>query len=61
MLCDCVPYAERLGILEALWQVMMADGVAHADQQSAVGAIETALGIADYDSAALRDAARSIP
>lgn len=61
VLCDCVPYAERLRLLEALWQVMMADGVAHADQRAAVDAIEAALGIADYDSAALREAARSIP
>lgn len=61
VLCDCVPYAERLGFLEALWQVMMADGVADAAQQAMITGIETALGIAEYDSAALRDAARSIP
>lgn len=61
VLRDCVPYAERLGILEALREVMMADGVAASEQQAAVAAIEAALGIAEYDSAALRDSARSIP
>lgn len=61
VLRDSVDYAERLGIAGALWEVMMADGKADAEEEAAIAAIEHALGIEAYDSAALRDTARSIP
>lgn len=61
VLRDSVDYAERLGIAGALWEVMMADGKADAEEEAAIAAIEHALGIEDYDSAALRETARSIP
>lgn len=61
VLRESVDYAERLGIAGALWEVMMADGKADADEEAAIVAIEHALGIEEYDSAALRETTRSIP
>jgi uncharacterized tellurite resistance protein B-like protein len=61
VLRESVPYPDRLGIAGTLWEVMMADGKADADEEAAIAAIEHALGIDEYDSAALRETARSIP
>jgi uncharacterized tellurite resistance protein B-like protein len=61
VLRDGIAYAERLGLVEALWEVMLADGAADAEEEAAIAAIEAALGVEEYDSAQLRENARSIP
>lgn len=57
---DTVAYPERLGMVGALWEVMMADGQAEEHEEAAIAAIEAALGIAEYDSAEARASARAI-
>jgi uncharacterized tellurite resistance protein B-like protein len=57
---ETVAYPERLGMVGALWEVMMADGEAEEHEEAAVAAIEAALGISEYDSAEARASARAI-
>lgn len=57
---ETVAYPERLGMVGALWEVMMADGEAEEHEEAAVAAIESALGISEYDSAEARASARAI-
>ncbi|MFP4327174.1 MAG: TerB family tellurite resistance protein [Paracoccaceae bacterium] len=57
---DSVEYPERLGVVGALWEVMMADGRADPEEEAAIRAVETALGVSEYDSRAARAAAQVI-
>lgn len=51
---DAVPYDDRLGVIEALWQVALADGVREAEEDALLRLVANLLGINDRDSALAR-------
>ncbi len=54
---DAIPHDERLQIVEALWQVALADGTHTADEDALVRLVVRLLGIGDVDSALARQRA----
>ena len=51
---DAVPYEERLGVIEALWSVVLADGVREQEEDALLRLIANLLGVNDVDSAQTR-------
>lgn len=51
---DAVPHEDRLGVIEALWQVALADGVREADEDALLRLVASLLGITDQESARAR-------
>lgn len=51
---DTVPYEERTGILELLWQVALADGERDAEEDALIRLVVKLLGISDRDSVRAR-------
>ena len=51
---DGVPYEDRLGVLEALWQVVLADGHRDDHENALLRMVADLLGINDRDSNAAR-------
>lgn len=51
---DAVPYEERLGVIEALWSVVLADGVREQEEDALLRLISNLLGVNDIDSAQAR-------
>ena len=51
---DSVPYEERLGVIEALWQVVLADGTRSDEENSLLRLVASLLGVEDVDSAMAR-------
>lgn len=51
---DAVPYEDRIGVIEALWQVVLADGVREAEEDALLRLVSNLLGIKDMDSARAR-------
>ncbi len=51
---DAVPYDKRLAVIEALWQVALADGVREAGEDALLRMVASLLGISDQDSARAR-------
>ena len=51
---DAVPYEERAGVIEALWQVALADGARDQDEDALVRLVANLLGVSDRDSALAR-------
>lgn len=51
---DAVPYEERLGVVEALWQVVLADGVRAQEEDALLRLVANLLGVTDQDSARAR-------
>lgn len=51
---DAVPYDDRIAVIEALWQVALADGERDADEDSLIRLAANLLGINDRDSAMAR-------
>lgn len=51
---DAVPHEDRLSIIEALWEVVLADGSRDAEEDSLLRLISNLLGINDRDSALAR-------
>lgn len=51
---EAVPHEERLCVIEALWQVVLADGVREAEEEAVVRLAANLLGINDRDSALAR-------
>ncbi|WP_210527088.1 TerB family tellurite resistance protein [Rubellimicrobium arenae] len=49
-----VPYEERLGVIEALWEVALADGKRDADEDGLMRLVAPMLGVEDADSALAR-------
>jgi uncharacterized tellurite resistance protein B-like protein len=49
-----VPYEDRIGVIEALWQVVLADGVREAEEDALLRLVSKLLGINDRDSALAR-------
>ena len=51
---DAVPYEDRLSVIEALWQVVLADGVREQHEDALLRMVSNLLGINDRDSALAR-------
>ena len=51
---DAVPYEERIAVIEALWQVVLADGVRDAEEDALLRLVSNLLGVNDRDSALAR-------
>jgi len=51
---DAVPFEERLGVIEALWDVVLADGVRDHEEDALLRLLANLLGINDRDSALAR-------
>ena len=49
-----VAYDDRMGVIEALWQVALADGVREAEEDQLLRLVSKFLGINDRDSALAR-------
>jgi len=49
-----VPYDDRLGVLEALWEVALSDGRRDADEDSLIRLVAPLLGVEDVDSGLAR-------
>ncbi len=50
MVHKAVPYAERAALLDALWQVSLADRSLKSEEEAFLGRIASALGIAEGDA-----------
>ncbi|QIE44054.1 TerB family tellurite resistance protein [Pseudohalocynthiibacter aestuariivivens] len=51
---DAVAYEDRLAVIEALWQVALADGERDAEEDAIVRMVSSFLGVNDRDSALAR-------
>ncbi|MDA7425365.1 tellurite resistance TerB family protein [Thalassococcus lentus] len=51
---DAVIYEDRIKVIEALWQVVLADGVREAEEDALLRLVSNLLGINDRDSALAR-------
>ncbi len=51
---DAVPYDDRTKVLEAMWQVVLADGSREAEEDALLRLVANLLGISDRDSAIAR-------
>lgn len=51
---DAVPYEDREGVIEALWDVVLADGVRDDDEDALLRLVANLLGVNDRDSALAR-------
>ena len=51
---DAVPYDDRTAVVEALWAVVLADGVRDVDEDALIRLVSNLLGINDRDSALAR-------
>jgi uncharacterized tellurite resistance protein B-like protein len=51
---DAVPYDDRTAVVEALWQVALADGHREAEEDALLRLATNLLGISDVDSATVR-------
>ncbi|SFE55866.1 tellurite resistance TerB family protein [Roseivivax sediminis] len=51
---DAVAYEDRMGVIEALWSVVLADGVRDPEEDSLLRLVSNLLGISDRDSALAR-------
>tara|TARA_R110000787_G_scaffold82633_2_gene178473 strand:+ start:981 stop:1424 length:444 start_codon:yes stop_codon:yes gene_type:complete len=51
---DAVPYDDRLGVIEALWQVVLADGTRAYEEDALLRLVANLLGVTDTDSAMAR-------
>lgn len=54
---DAVPYEERRAVVEALWQVALADGARAKEEDALLRLVTNLLGITDMDSAQARQRA----
>lgn len=51
---DAVPYEDRTSVMEALWEIVLADGVRDAEEDAMLRMVAPLLGIEDQDSAIIR-------
>ena len=56
---DAVPYEDRLGVIEALWQVVLVDGERDAREDAILRLAASLLGVSDVDSARARQRAQA--
>jgi uncharacterized tellurite resistance protein B-like protein len=55
---DAVPYEDRLGVVEALWKVALADGVRTDEENALLRLVANLLGVSDPESALARQKAQ---
>lgn len=53
---QAVPLEDRMGLLQALWSVALADGARSAEEDALIRLVANLLGISDRDSAVARQA-----
>lgn len=51
---DAVGYDDRLGVIEALWKVVLADGARASEEDALLRLVTNLLGVTDQDSALAR-------
>ncbi|MEM6739601.1 MAG: TerB family tellurite resistance protein [Pseudomonadota bacterium] len=51
---DAVPYEDRAGVIEAMWDVVLADGARDHEEDGLIRLVANLLGINDRDSAIAR-------
>jgi uncharacterized tellurite resistance protein B-like protein len=51
---DRVAYEDRIAVVEALWQVALADGNRDAEEDALLRLVVSLLGVTDVDSASAR-------
>lgn len=51
---DAVPYDDRVEVIEALWQVVLADGTRANEEDALLRLVASLLGVSDTDSAMAR-------
>lgn len=51
---DAVAYEDRLGVIEAMWEVVLADGVRDSDEDALLRLVAPMLGVTDQESALAR-------
>lgn len=51
---DAVPYEDRLGVIAALWEVVLADGTRSDEENALLRLVANLLGVTDTDSAMTR-------
>ena len=51
---EAVPYEDRLGVIEALWEVALADGRRDEDEDGLIRLVAPLLGVEDADSGLAR-------
>ncbi|RBO51545.1 TerB family tellurite resistance protein [Rhodovulum sp. BSW8] len=56
---DAVPYEHREGVVEALWEVVLADGVRDDEEDGLLRLVASLLGVNDRDSALARQRAEA--
>lgn len=47
---DAVPYADRIGVIEAMWSVVLADGVRDSHEDAMLRMVAPLLGVTDQES-----------
>lgn len=47
---DAVPYDDRVGVIEALWAIVLADGVRDEEEDALIRMVAPMLGVNDRDS-----------
>ncbi len=58
---DAVDYDQRIKVIEALWQVVLADGVREAEEDALLRLVANLLGVSDVDSAMARKRIEEAP
>lgn len=56
---DAVPYEDRVGVIEALWKVALADGIRTDEENALLRLVANLLGVSDPDSAMARQRVES--
>ena len=51
---DAVPYEDRTSVIEALWEIVLADGTRDAEEDALLRMVAPLLGVEDQDSALIR-------
>ena len=54
---DAIAHDDRIALVEAMWQVVLADGVRDDDEEALMRLVASLLGISDVDSALARQRA----
>jgi len=49
-----IAYSDRSGVIEALWEVALADGAREANEEAVIRLAASLLGVSDRDSALAR-------
>ncbi|MGR3758972.1 tellurite resistance TerB family protein [Roseobacteraceae bacterium NS-SX3] len=57
---DAVPYEDRIGVIEALWQVALADGRRDVNEDALLRLAASLLGVSDVESAKARQRAEAM-